>query len=430
MYLDKVKSYLRKLNYKCFIFVFMLLFGIMPIIPRLVSRYLTTYSYMALVVATVLFTVCTCRLAYIKRLILMILPFVIYQVMAMLYTQNNDVLLAGYQVLLFLLPVCLGFYLQSTDFHFKLHSATVVLAFAITGVTTIFGCMRYPDAARVLATTADSQDPIAITYNMMNIGGYSFVYSLVLLYPFVVLAFKLRRLHIVPTVLLTVLAYGVVISASYTYAFMLLMSTTLLFFIPRDMTVKRFILFVLLFIGIVFLFKTTIAAIISALGGYLGNSAMADKVNALFLGTDAVEGFDDDRGALYMLSFELFLKNPLFGNFFSGFKTTGGHSFILDNLANYGLLGGFLMMTMYRGIWRTFFRPMKGKPGYCFVFWAFVQPILLSSINTGMWLNNLCLYTPILICAVYGGKSYLNHTEEKPSPLIQVPVLQSKVRNE
>ena len=157
---------------------------------------------------------------------------------------------------------------------------------------------------------------------------------------------------------------------------------------------------------------------------------MVDKINAIFLGKDAVEGFDDDRSALYMLSIESFLKNPLFGSLPSGNALTGGHSFILDNLARFGLVGGGLMIFMYRGIWRVFFRPLKGQPGYCLVFWAFVQPILLSSINTGMWLENLCLYPPILLCYIYGNKFYLNQSETKPTPLVQVNVLQSKVTKE
>ena len=430
MYLDKIKNYLKKLNYKCYVLVFLLLFGITPIIQRLVSKYLTTYSYMLVVVAVALFTIISCRLANVKNMVKLLLPFLIYQILAMLFVQNKEILLAGYQILLFMLPVCVGFYLHANKIHSELYSSVILIAFLITGITTIVGCMRYPDAARILATTKTSQDPTAIEYEMRNIGGYSFVYTMVLLYPFVVLAFKMKRLHIIPTVIVTVIAYSVVVSASYSYAFLLLMVSTLLFFIPRNITLKRFILLILLFVLIVVLFRTTVAAIISSVGAYLGNSTMTDKINAIFLGKDAIEGFDDDRGALYMLSIRSFLNNPLYGNFFTGRNTTGGHSFILDNLGNYGLIGAGLMLLMYSGIWRTFFRPIKGRPGYCFVFWAFIQPLILSSINTGMWLDNLCLYTPILLCYIYGNEFYLKQSETKPTPLVQVNVLQSKVTKE
>ncbi len=430
MYLDKVKQFLKKLNFKSFVLIFLLFFGIMPIIPQAVSTYLTTYSYMALVVAVVLFTIVACRIANVRDFILFSLPFILYQLIVLLFNHSDDVLLAGYQVLLFLMPAFIGYYLVTHPFFSELYSSVIVIAYLVTGITTVIGCMKYPDAARILASTETSQDPIAVMYSWMNIGGYGFVYSMVLLYPFVVLAFKMKRLRLIPMILITVVMFVTVISAEYTYAFMLMMITALMLILPRDISIKRFILLMLVFTLAVFLFRTTVAAIISAIGDYLGNSAMTDKINVIFLGKESVEGFDDDRGALYMLSIESFLKNPLFGSLPSGNALTGGHSFILDNLARFGLVGGGLMVFMYRGIWRVFFRPLKGQPGYCLVFWAFVQPILLSSINTGMWLENLCLYPPILLCFIYGNEFYLKQSETKPTPLVQVNVLQSKVTKE
>lgn len=430
MYLEKLKAFFKKLNFKDFVMIFLLLFGIVPIIPRAVSTYLTTYFYMAIVVTVVLFTLITCRLARVKQLILLLLPFIIYETIVLLTKQDSDILLSGYQVLLFLLPVCVGFYLVSNAFFNELYSSVIVIAFFVTGITTTVGCMTYPDAARILASTETSQDPIAVMYSWMNIGGYGFVYSMVLLYPFVVLAFKMKRLRLIPMVILTVMMFTTALAAEYTYAFMLLMISTMMLLLPRDISVKRFITLIIVFAVAVFLFRTTIAMIVTALGNYLGNSTMVDKINAIFLGKDAVEGFDDDRSALYMLSIESFLKNPLFGSLPSGNALTGGHSFILDNLARFGLVGGGLMIFMYRGIWRVFFRPLKDQPGYCLVFWAFVQPILLSSINTGMWLENLCLYPPILLCYIYGNEFYLKQSETKPTPLVQVNVLQSKVTKE
>lgn len=430
MYLDKIKSFFKKLNYKSFVLIFLLFFGIMPIIPRAVSTYLTTYSYMALVVAVVLFTIIACRVANVRTFIAFSLPFILYQLFVLLFNHSDDVLLAGYQVLLFLMPAFIGYYLVTHPFYSQVYTSVIVIAYLVTGITTVIGCMKYPDAARILASTETSQDPIAVMYSWMNIGGYGFVYSMVLLYPFVVLAFKMKRLRLIPMILITVVMFVTVISAEYTYAFMLMMITALMLILPRDISIKRFILLMLVFTLAVFLFRTTVAAIISAIGDYLGNSAMTDKINVIFLGKESVEGFDDDRGALYMLSIESFLKNPLFGSLPSGNALTGGHSFILDNLARFGLVGGGLMIFMYRGIWRVFFRPLKGQPGYCLVFWAFVQPILLSSINTGMWLENLCLYPPILLCCIYGNEFYLKQSETKPTPLVQMNVLQSKVTKE
>lgn len=428
MYLEKIKTFFKKLNYKSFVLIFLLIYGIMPIVQRSVSTYLTTYSYMALVVVVVLFTFVTCQLKNTRGFLLFLLPFVIYQVIILLYYHNQDVLLSGYQTLLFVMPACIGYYLVTRPFFSALYTTMIVIGFIITGVTTTIGCIQYPEAARVLATILTSDDPVAVMYDWMNIGGYHFVYMTVLLYPFVVIAFKMKKLHFIPTILLTVLTYTMVITAEYTYAFILLMTSTMLFFLPKGITVKRFFILILMLVLIVLLFRSTIGAIITAVGEQVGESSIIDKLKVLFLGKSSVAGFSDKRDELYMISIKSFFRDPLFGNLFQRKNGTSGHSFILDNLANFGLIGGGLMVLMYRGIYLVFFKPLKDQMGYCYMIWAFVQPIFLSLINTNMWLDVYCLYMPIVICAIYGHDPYLHKKVEKPTPLVKVNVLQSKVK--
>lgn len=426
MYIDKIKNFLRKLNLKGLIFVYILLMTVMPIVPRATSTFLTTYFYMAVVVVAAVFSFVACRLGCIKEYMLFLLPFIAYEVIAMLFMHNQEVLLAGYQVLLFLLPVFLGYYLITHIFNTQMYTILVIVIVCITCITTIIGCIRNPEAARTLASTKTSQDPIAILYEWQNIGGYGFVYSTVLMYPFVILAFKMKKLHLAFVILFTALVYYMVIQAEYTYALMLLMLTTMMFFIKRDIPLKNFIILMLSFVLIVLVFRVAIAAILSYFGELIGNQTMVDKINAAFLGTDAVDSFDDNRDQLYLHSIEMFLHHPVLGQMTVGRTVTGGHSFILDNLALYGMVGGGLMVWMYRGIYQLFYKPMEGKNGYYIIFWAFVQPIILSTINTGMWLANLCMFTPIFICAIYGKEAYLSAVKPPPTPQIPVKTLRNK----
>jgi hypothetical protein len=111
---------------------------------------------------------------------------------------------------------------------------------------------------------------------------------------------------------------------------------------------------------------------------------------------------------LYRLSFTTFLQHPLFGTFLSGGGGVGGHSYILDILGRYGLLGATLLYFMYRKIYYYFVAPFKDKPGYGFVLWTFLQAILLSVLNPGMWLNVLTLIVPIFVCNIYGNRGITN----------------------
>ena len=426
MYIEKIKQFLKKVNIKTLVFIYILLMTVTPIVPRLTSMYLKTYFYMVVVLVSVLFTFLACSINKIREYIVYLLPFIVYEMAVMLTNNNPDVLLAGYQVLLFLLPVCIGFYLVTHLFSVQFFSVFLILIVGVTCVTTIIGCIANPDAARVLATTKSSQDLTAIIYEMQNIGGYSFVYSTVLMYPFVILAFRMRKLHFIFVILFTGLVMIMVIQASYTYAMMLLLLSIMMLFIPRDITVKQFFMLMVAFVLIVLIFRVAVAGILTYFGNLIGSDSMVEKVNAVFLGTDAVDNFDDNRSELYMYSIKMFFNSPLFGTMFGGSKVTGGHSFIFDNLALYGLFGAALMILMYRAIYRTFILPFREKPGFVIVLWTFIQPIILSTINTGMWLANLCMMTPIFLCAIYGNEVYLRYIQPQPGPEIPVNVLKSK----
>lgn len=407
MSFKKIRHYLKQLNYKVFFFAFILLYTVMPIVAQATSTFLTTYSYMMVVVAAVIYTFLACKLDRIRDYIFLLIPFIIYELLVMFNTNNSDILLAGYQILLFMLPVCLGFYLITHKFLVSTYTIFLIVIITITCITTNIGCLRNPEAARVLATISTSQDPTAVKYFWQNIGGYSFVYSIVLMYPFVILAYKMKRLHIVFTVIFAVLAFTVAIRSEYTYALMLLMLTTLLFFVKRDTPLKKFFLMLFGFLIIAAVFRVAIAALLARIGDAIGNQMMSDKMAVALLGTDSVSDFDDNRDKLYLMSLQNFLNNPLFGTLFKSRKVNGGHSFILDTLASYGAVGGMCLFFMYKGIYTRFYRPFSNKEGYCFVIWAFLQPLLLSTINTGMWLNNYCLFAPIFLCAIYGDDVYL-----------------------
>ena len=416
MRLEKIKAFFKKLNYKSFILVFFLLYAVMPIVPRATSSFLTTYFYMVIVVAAFLFTFFTCRLGRIKEYFFLMLPFVAYSLITMTVSKEDTVLMAGYYALLFVVPVSIGYYLCTHEFYADLYAVVLILAFTVTVITTIIGCIMNPDAARALASADSASDPTTMKYAWLNLGGYSFVYSAVLFYPFVILGFKMKKLNIVFVVIFVVLAFALAVYTEYTFALMLLMISSLLFFVRRTMSVKRFIILMLAAVAAAVLLRYLIAELLTYIGNMIGNATMTEKMTAIFLGREAVENLDDPRDALYMLSIKTFLKNPLFGVYPDVYRNVGGHSFILDNLAQYGLVGGILTFFMYRGIYRIFYKPFVQKIGGCFVFWLFLQPIILSTLNTKMWLDNLCLFAPIMLFAIYQSEEKNEDTLDRKYP--------------
>ena len=427
MIAPKLKKTVKKINIKFIIVIYILVFSISPFVQQATSRYLTTYFYMVIVVVTVIFTFVTCSIKNIREYILLLIPFILFQSLDILTTPNSNILLRGYQIVLFMLPVCLGYYIikkyeKDGVGSNRVFTAVIILTYLITLVTTIVGCINNPNAARVLATTASSDDPTAVSYNWQNIGGYTFVYSCTLLYPLLVLSFKRRKLSLILVIAFAAAEFMLAINTEYTISLMLILFSSLLFFLPSNLTSKKFIIISVVTVVLVVVFSSIIAVIMQRIGEMIGNEMMAEKMTAVFSGKEAMDSMEDRRVDRYMLSLETFIKNPLFGSMFSGDMVKGGHSFILDTLSQYGLVGGVLLGFMYWRIFRIFYKPFKDKLGFGFVIWLFIQPIVLSTLNTDMWLNNLCLFSPIMLISIFGVDDPIDKENNKrKSILLRLP---------
>ena len=412
------------LTIKNLIFIFIIIYTVSPFVAQVTSTFLKTYFYMAIVVLAVALVFGTCRLKNISELVFLIAPFLLFEMLEVNTTDESNILIVGYRVLLFFLPVCVGYYIKTNNVPIKIYTVVTVLVYFITAITTYFGCMRNPGAARTLATIASSQDPIAVFYNWQNIGGYTFVYSAVLLYPALIIAFKRRKFHLVISLLGTAMLFMVSIQAEYALSLTLLIFTTSLYFIKRDLSRDGFIKIAVILIITVVFFSSVLVALMNYVGTVTGNEEMTEKMVAIFSGNDALDELDDNRASLYWFSFNLFLTHPLFGTFPTGYHVTGGHSFILDTLAHYGLVGATLLFLMYRGIFKVFYYPFSDRDGYGFVIYSFLLPIGLSTVNTGMWLQNLCIFMPMFLMMIYGKdfvetKRIPKYPREKPAIMKQ-----------
>lgn len=392
------------------IFGVMILYIIMPIVSRAISTYLTTYFMLLIVLLVYFHTIIRFGTngfnEYIGGLML---PFIAFQLAGYTY-KTNTILLWAYSVLLWLVPLIIGYYFtryKKKDIGSV--SKTIVIAFIITTITTCVGLIQHPFAARVLATISSSQDENAILYNWKNIGGYDFVYFLVLLYPILILAYKQKKVNSFFTVIGTMMIFATVILSEYATALLLIMCTSILFFCKRDL--NRQSVYILLIVSALLLVfcKDYISHLLTYIAESIGSETISERFLALAGGSDTLKSFDDNRIELYQRSLNTFLANPILGTFLSGNNLIGGHSFILDTLAQFGLLGALFLFFMYRKIYNYFIAIFKNKTGYGYILWAFFQTVLLSTINTGMWLEVLALIIPILVTQIYNGeKSYEN----------------------
>ena len=384
---------------------YILLYSIMPIVQRLTSRYLTTYFYMAIVMLLVLLILVLDRPENLNLYGSFLFPFILYEFLTY-FTAKHEIFLWGYQTLLFLLPVILGYYFTQDDSRvLSSYSRIILFALIVTMITTIIGCINNPYAARLLATTSDSQDATVSSFDLQNIGGYSFVYDMVLLYPVLILAYKTKKIKLFPTIIIAVVVLSTIVYSEYTIALLLFILSSTLFFTKRNLSARGIVLISIFAVLFLLLFSNVVVDFLTWLSGIVNSEVVSDKIQALAGGTTGLEQAEDNRFALYQTSLNVFYSHPIFGTLIEQTRIDGGHSFLLDNLAQFGFLGGVLMFFMYKNIFKRFFLPFKDKPGFGYVIWVFVQTLILSLVNTGMWLDVLCLFAPIMFYWIYGTES-------------------------
>lgn len=384
---------------------FVILYNILPIVARLVSDYLSTYVYMVLVLFIYAVILLSRGLGGFWNCLIFLLPLILYQAFTYFF-KNDSVIMWGYGVLTAILPMLLGYHffkLKRGTADYPLLRIVLLLSILITILTTCIGLSIHPSASRILASIESSDSPLLRTYNYANIGGYDFVYTVVLLYPFLILAHKKKKIGRFVTILGMVAVFALSILSEYTTAFLfVLLTTLLLFFNQEKLTVKRIILLGFLGLILVFLLGSLFSRIFAWLADVINSESMAMRLRDLSKGWGGLSGSDDPRLPLYLQSLESFSRSPLFGRMLSGQGYfVGGHSFLLDSLGLYGLLGATFLFFMYRTIYRTFFKPYAKEPSFGYAFWAFLQTLLLSLLNTGMWLWVLCFFSPLLLSWIY-----------------------------
>lgn len=391
---------------KNLLIILVILYSIMPVIPRFISTHLTTYFYMAILLFLTLIIVWGRREASLNWNVYILFPFVIWKFLEITITSQN-IIMWGYQSLLTLMPVILGVYiLKYRRYELSFYAKLICLAVIITVITTTIGLHQYPEAARWLATVESSNNVQLIFYEQKNMGGYELVYTVVLLYPVLILAAKRRIVNPIIAVALTGGIFVFLVYAEYTTALIFFLVTSIMHFMRRRFHERDMILVAVTATVLGVIFSEEISQGLILLADNLNSENFSDRLYALAGGAEGLAEAESNRWELYWMSINTFLDHPVLGTFLSGGYGSGGHSFILDMLAQFGMVGAVTLFFMYKKIYRLYYATFRREKEYGYVLWTLVQAILLSTINTGMWLYVLTLYVPILLEVIFKRKEY------------------------
>lgn len=321
-----------------------------------------------------------------------LLPFVIFMVLdfIMRLVDGQELESAKFiygLVQFFMWPLVMIVIIQRRDYRFaKLLLALIILCYAITGITTYIGCGLYPGASRDLAAIYAENDTQKIElYNSLNIGGFDFIYTLVLFCPLIVYLIRDKRNKIVFRLIPTILFVGiilVIIRSEYATAILcVILSLGCFFAISRNGETRLGLIILGALVVIVF-FETFIDDFLLFISSQLDSDVISSRLEGIATmssgySSSTGSGDIDARRELYLADWQTFLESPIYG---TG-KAVGGHSFVLVNLAKYGLIGLFMMLFLFSKTYQYSIKPYTKSPLFPYLVSVFAIQILLAILN-------------------------------------------------
>lgn len=267
------------------------------------------------------------------------------------------------------------------------------ICFAITALTTFLGCLIYPDAARSQANGnfAETNPELLALYRSMNIGSFLFVYTVVPMLPLLLysLRTKLYNKWLVGCIL--ILLSVTIYKTQYATAFLIGLIACIFLLLPLRLTAKNIKKRLIGIIVLSILCIPIFALFFDILAENVESEILSQRFQEIssFFNNDTSLEEDSDLGVRFQLwtgSFKGFLEHPITGCYIWGKEETmkwlGGHSFILDMMCKWGILGLFLVILMFKSIYKLFILPYKNQPIYVYAYVAYWINIVQCLVNT------------------------------------------------
>ena len=282
------------------------------------------------------------------------------------------------------------------EFIKKFLQVTIII-FGITSITTIIGLNVYPNAARELASGTAIYD--TTIYSRKNIGGYSFIYSSVLLIPVLVWVIKkYTSFFKYSSIVVLVINLYCIYQSQYTIAIILAVIILLLTLFAKN--IKRFCtLFASVMLFILCGGTSFLGNIILKISNFISFDYVADRMLQLSLllrGLSIKTETTTERIEHYLYTFNGFLQSPIIGNVFfsNNAQMVSGHTVILDTLSAIGVIGLIIVSMIYVRTYRLFLRNKKIGFNSFMCLFSFV---LLSLVNPS---NFTIVFFVIFVCVV------------------------------
>lgn len=397
--IDEKKDKLNKALFLAFSYYAAVL--LLPIVQQVITVYvqITAVSFCLILVF--------CSRALQEKMFSFIFPFLLFVLLESIYGiiygdgSTYNFIKSIYDVITVVLPaiVCYFLLISNNTKTIKYIVYVVLIFLFITSITSIRGLQMYPMASKMMAVNSEKDDVNLVYFNMKNIGGFLIAYMCPLVLPMLFASFKQKKIRLSLLVIITIPIIVYVIMTQYAIALLILFLSVFSFLLPKGFSNKKFMSLTITAIIFILVFRPIIGDIFYYISAHSESSMISSRFKAMadvFMGIGNDSDVLVERQIVYSFSIESFMKYPLLGSFVYGSGGAGGHSFILDVLANFGIMGGAVLFLLYRQITTKLYLPFKNNEYYGYMLWTFMETIILSILNPKPHFFIIALVVPLI----------------------------------
>jgi len=267
-----------------------------------------------------------------------------------------------------------------------------IVLFTVWALTTYKGLLINGHASRYIIRSGAE----AIELTKQGIGGFTFIYSL-LIYIISLMALLRYRMHhkkfLTPVSVFLlfslVLSMMVVLKAEYSTAVLLMVLSSMLYLFYSDSIAKNILLFFVMILVYIAM-NYFIVDILTMLQPYAEGTNYSHKIvdTIATIQSDELTGTTKDRIDRYIRSFNLFLEYPFTGTW--SIMPVGKHSLVLDTFAQYGLFSGIALLYILFKPLVDIYKTHKKNRGFALT--MLFLAVALASLNNVAMAYGFMLY--------------------------------------
>ena len=390
-----------KINVRNLIFDSILILYIIYLIAPIVEFFIPSYVRLFCLAVIWIHMILNKGLNHMVNLLIKIIPLyliVFFHIILLVINRPEWVVGKIYEVI-HLMTISVSYiYMSSQNIKRIRHVFTAVaVSIIITCITTYFGNIIFPGASRISATGWAQSSDLRL-FSRYNIGGFDFTYTLVLLMPFVIYAFRTKIFNRMLTLSFIILSVMTVLKTEYTTALLFIFASFGLFLIPPKANPKTMFFICMLLCGAIFISSFAVADILHSLSSNIESSAVSTRLNdiaAVMSGQEtSVDSDLDGRVSLWTKSWRIFLNHPFTG---SWSMTDGHHSYIIDTLARYGLIGMVALIYFLTCLYKIYIRPYRAYKVFNYLLFYFFIYIFQIFLNPQPYYMAISFIIPIMV---------------------------------